>query len=91
MLGDDPPDVMVLDLNMPGMGGMAVLRQVRETYPAIQVIILTGHGSPGDREESLRLGAFAYLEKPLEVRELMSAVRAAGEKLGLLDPEDGTQ
>ena len=42
---DQEPDVMVLDLKMPGIDGMEVLRQVRKAYPNIQVIILTGHGT----------------------------------------------
>ena len=46
------PDVMVLDLKMPGIDGMEVLRQVRKAYPNIQVIILTGHGSEKHEEEA---------------------------------------
>ena len=79
---DAPPDVMVLDLNMPGLGGMAVLRQVKREFPQIQVIILTGHGSPEEEAEAKGLGAFAYLKKPVGIRDLMKSVHSAGRKAG---------
>jgi DNA-binding response OmpR family regulator len=71
------PDVMVLDLRMPGIDGMQVLRQVRKAYPNIQVIILTGHGTEKDEEEAKRLGAFDYLEKPVNLDVLVKKMRAA--------------
>jgi DNA-binding NtrC family response regulator len=83
ILGYDPPHVMILDLNMPGMGGMGVLRQVRKDFPEVQVIILTGHGSPAEEAEAKRLGAFEYLKKPIEFRDLVSRIHAAGQKLGI--------
>lgn len=78
MLESDVPDVMVLDLRMPGMDGMEVLRRVKETYPQIAVIIMTGHGSDKDEEEARRLGAFDYLRKPVDMSQLMEVVRNAG-------------
>ena len=74
---DQEPDVMVLDLKMPGIDGMEVLRQVRKAYPNIQVIILTGHGSEKDEEEAKRLGAFDYLEKPVNLDVLVKKMKAA--------------
>ena len=74
---DQEPDVMVLDLKMPGIDGMQVLRQVRKAYPNIQVIILTGHGTEKDEEEAKRLGAFDYLEKPVNLDVLVKKMRAA--------------
>jgi DNA-binding response OmpR family regulator len=71
------PDVMVLDLKMPGIDGMEVLRQVRKAYPKIQVIILTGHGSERHEEEAKRLGAFDYLEKPVNLDVLVKKMKAA--------------
>ena len=71
------PDVMVLDLKMPGINGMDVLRQVRKAYPNIQVIILTGHGTEKDEEEAKRLGAFDYLEKPVNLDVLVKKMKAA--------------
>jgi DNA-binding NtrC family response regulator len=78
MLEDDLPDVIVLDLKMPGMGGLEVLGQVKKGHPEIQVIILTGHGSDKEEVEARRLGAFDYLRKPVDINDLMEAVRRAG-------------
>jgi DNA-binding NtrC family response regulator len=74
---DQEPDVMVLDLKMPGIDGMEVLRQVRKAYPRVQVIILTGHGTDKDAEEAERLGAFAYLQKPVNLDQLVQTMRKA--------------
>lgn len=79
MLDGGVPDVMVLDLKMPGMGGMEVLEAVKKTHPEVQVIILTGHGSDKEEVEARRLGAFDYLRKPVDINDLMEAVRKAGE------------
>jgi DNA-binding NtrC family response regulator len=78
MLEEDRPDVMVLDLRMPGLDGLEVLRRVKKAYPEIEVIILTGHGSEKDEEEARRLGAFDYLRKPVELETLMDVIRRAG-------------
>jgi DNA-binding response OmpR family regulator len=74
---DQEPDVMVLDLKMPGIDGMEVLRQVRKAYPKIQVIILTGHGTEKHEQEAKRLGAFDYLEKPVNLDVLVKKMKAA--------------
>jgi DNA-binding response OmpR family regulator len=74
------PDVMVLDLMMPGIDGMEVLRRVRKAYPQVQVIILTGHGTEKDAEEAERLGAFAYLQKPVNLDVLVKTMRKAYKK-----------
>lgn len=77
---DEIPDVMVLDLKMPGIDGMEVLRRIRKAYPEVQVIILTGHGSEKDEEEARRLGAFEYLQKPVDIDELVRLLRLAYKK-----------
>jgi len=71
------PDVMVLDLKMPGIDGLEVLRRVRKTYPDVQVIMLTGHGSEKDEKEARRLGAFEYLQKPTEMDKLVETIKKA--------------
>ncbi|MBF0542524.1 MAG: response regulator [Nitrospirae bacterium] len=71
------PDVMVLDLNMPGMNGMEVLRKIKVTNPRIQVIIFTGHGSEHDEHEAKGLGAHSFLMKPANVNVLLSHIMAA--------------
>ena len=78
MLEGELPDVMVLDLSMPGIDGMEVLRRVKKSYPELQVVIMTGHGSDQDEEEARRLGAFEYLRKPIDINQLMETVRNAG-------------
>ncbi|GFK93734.1 Sporulation initiation phosphotransferase F [Fundidesulfovibrio magnetotacticus] len=71
------PDVMVLDLRMPGIDGMEVLRKVRAVNPKVQVIILTGHGTDLDEEEARKLGAFHYHKKPIDIDELLGTVKKA--------------
>lgn len=77
---DEVPDVMVLDLKMPGIDGMEVLRRVKQAYPQVQVIMLTGHGSEKDEAEARRLGAFAYLQKPVEMEKLIKTLKDAYKK-----------
>ncbi|OIP64362.1 MAG: response regulator [Nitrospirae bacterium CG_4_9_14_3_um_filter_53_35] len=71
------PDVMVLDLKMPGLHGMDVLRKIRKAYPNIQVIVLTGHGTEKDEIEAKRLGGFDFLKKPADIETLVSKIRVA--------------
>jgi DNA-binding NtrC family response regulator len=81
MLEGGLPDVMVLDLKMPGMGGLEVLESVKKMYPQVQVIILTGHGSDKEEVEARRLGAFDYLQKPVDINDLMARIKKAGEAM----------
>ncbi|MBF0481520.1 MAG: response regulator [Desulfovibrionaceae bacterium] len=80
-LRDEEPDVMVLDLKMPGIDGMEVLRRVKREHPSIEVIILTGHGSEKDRLACMDAGAFAYLQKPVDIEKLSDTMRQAYEKV----------
>ena len=73
----EEPDVMVLDLKMPGLQGMDVLKEIRKDYPNIQVIILTGHGTRRDEEQSRRLGGFDFLTKPTDIETLMERIGEA--------------
>jgi len=77
----DEPEVMILDLRMPGIDGIEVLRRVKQTNPDIEVIILTGHGSEADRETCMQLGAFAYLQKPVDIEKLSQTIKSANEKI----------
>ncbi|RJO63458.1 MAG: response regulator [Myxococcales bacterium] len=81
ILKEEEPEVMVLDLKMPGIDGIEVLRRVKAEHPKVEVIILTGHGSEKDRELCLSLGAFAYLEKPVDIETLSKTMKAAYEKI----------
>ena len=81
LIREDRPEVMVLDLKMPGMHGIEVLRRTKEMAPEIEVIILTGHGTVKDESECMALGAFAYLNKPVDIQKLSSTIQAAHEKV----------
>ncbi len=81
MLEEDEPEVMILDLKMPGIDGIEVLRRVKQTRPEIEVIILTGHGTEADRATCMALGAFAYLNKPVDIEVLTETLRQAKEKM----------
>ncbi|MEG2173529.1 MAG: response regulator [Desulfovibrionaceae bacterium] len=71
------PDVMVLDLRMPGMDGFEVLRGVKKVNPHVQVIILTGHGGDTEEVTAYRMGAYSFLKKPMDIEELLSSIRMA--------------
>jgi CheY-like chemotaxis protein/cytidylate kinase len=81
MINEDEPEVMILDLKMPGIDGIEVLKRVKQTRPAIEVIILTGHGSEEDRKTCLELGAFAYLQKPVDIELLTATLKKANEQM----------
>jgi DNA-binding NtrC family response regulator len=70
-------DLILLDLKMPGMNGMEVLRRVREARPDIKVIIITAHGTIESAIEAMKLGAVDFIQKPFapkEIRELVTRV-----------------
>jgi len=73
----DPPQVVVLDVMMPGMGGLEVLQRIKELNPRIPVILLTGHGATREGMEGMRLGAFDYLMKPLSIDDLIKKMQEA--------------
>jgi len=83
LIHDDEPEVMILDLKMPGIDGIEVLRRVKQKRPEIEVIILTGHGSENDRKICMELGAFAYLQKPVNIDLLSETLKKAKEKMKL--------
>ena len=71
------PDVILTDLNMPKMGGMAFLRKLRESGRDTPVIVLTAHGAVETAVEATQLGAAGYLSKPFDLREVALAVEKA--------------
>jgi DNA-binding NtrC family response regulator len=70
-----PPDLVLSDLNMPDMDGIAFLEKMREAHPAVPVIMMTGFGSVDTAKQALKLGAHDYLLKPLDVDELLVTMR----------------
>jgi DNA-binding NtrC family response regulator len=69
--------VVILDVKMPGMDGVAVLKAVKSRYPLVQVVMLTGHGTVESAMEGLRSGATDYLMKPIDIDELIAKAEEA--------------
>jgi two-component system OmpR family response regulator len=67
----------VVDVMMPGMDGLELLRRMRRDYPEVAVILLTGHASVELGVQGMELGAFEYLMKPVELDELLDTIRRA--------------
>ena len=83
-------DLVITDLKMPGLDGMAILRKVRSEQPEVEVIVMTAHGTVDNAVEAMKLGAFEYLQKPLSgPDELRLLVARAVERRGLRDRVDG--
>src|ERR1043165_8912220 len=83
-------DLVITDLKMPGLDGMALLRKVRTEQPEVEVIVMTAHGTVDNAVEAMKLGAFEYLQKPLSgPDELRLLVTRAAEHRGLRDRVDG--
>ncbi|MEE4271508.1 MAG: response regulator [Thermoanaerobaculales bacterium] len=72
-----PIDVALVDLKMPGISGEETLRQLKELNQWLEVVILTGHGAVQSAVDCTKLGAFSYLQKPCELSELIEALQAA--------------
>lgn len=77
IIESDPPQVIILDVMMPGLGGLEVLKQIKTQHPQIHVILLTGHGSTKEGIEGMQLGAFDYLMKPINIEELIKKMQDA--------------
>ncbi len=74
-------EVVILDVKMPGMDGIAVLKEIKRRFPLVEVIMLTGHATVESGIEGMKLGAFDYLMKPCDMDQLVSKVaQAAGKK-----------
>jgi FixJ family two-component response regulator len=70
------PDCVLLDLHMPGMTGLDVLRELRRSRRALPAVVITAHNEPETRDECLAAGAVAYLCKPLDDRVLLNTISA---------------
>ncbi|MBI5063881.1 MAG: response regulator [Desulfatitalea sp.] len=73
-------DVVVMDMRMPGMDGIQALREIKQHYPMIEVIMLTGHASMEAAIQGMELGAFDYLMKPIDIDELIYKIQDAFQK-----------
>ncbi len=79
-LESSPIDVIIMDVSMPGLDGIQCLKKVKERWPLVEVIILTGHASVKSGIEGMQSGAFDYCLKPIDVLELLEKVELAAQK-----------
>ena len=82
-LAESAPDVVLLDLRLPDLDGMEVLKRVREKCPGAEVVMMTGHGSIDSAIEAIRTGAFDYVAKPCPLEELEVRMQRALERQSL--------
>lgn len=80
LIKSDPPDVVLVDLKMPGMGGIEILETIKQFDPSVEVILLTGHGAIEDHAEGMKMVPFDYILKPVDLSELIQKIDQAREK-----------
>ena len=79
-LGQHPTDVVILDVKMPGIDGIQTLREIKQKYPLIEVIMLTGHANVEVAIQGMEIGAFDYLMKPMAIDDLVYKIQDAYKK-----------
>jgi len=79
----DPPDVVLLDLRMPGIGGLEVLKTLKKFDPTIEVILVTGQPETEGADEGIPTGLFDYIMKPVDMGELIVKINNADQKRNL--------
>lgn len=87
LLAEEPRDVVVLDVKMPGMGGLEVLKHIKAQWPTTEVIMLTGHASVDAAMEGMDHGAFDYLMKPADLEDLLYKLEDAYRKKTLAEQQ----
>ncbi|HEX9860386.1 MAG TPA: sigma-54 dependent transcriptional regulator [Nitrospirota bacterium] len=80
MIAANPPDLVLLDVWMPGMDGLTALGKIREAHPGVVVVVMSGHGNIDTAVKAVRLGAYDFIEKPLSIDKLALAVKNALDK-----------
>ncbi|MEW6079191.1 MAG: response regulator [Thermodesulfobacteriota bacterium] len=73
-------DIALVDLKMPGMNGEETLRSLKKKHPWMEIVILTGHGTPDAAADTMLSGAYAYLMKPCRLNELLDVLKSAYKK-----------
>lgn len=91
LIAENQPDVVVLDVKMPGMDGLEVLRRIKAQWPTTEVIMLTGHASVEAAVEGMDQGAFDYLMKPADFEDLLYKLEDAFRKKSLRDRSEERQ
>ena len=77
LAGERTFDLVLLDLKLPGMSGLEVLRQLKREQPGVKVLLITGHGATSDDDEVVPEGAFDFLPKPIDISTLISRMHEA--------------
>ena len=77
MIQSDPPDLLLLDVWLPGMDGIEVLKTVKIYHPEIEVLVMSGHGTIDTAVKATKLGAFDFIEKPFSMENLIQSVKSA--------------
>lgn len=89
ILQEDPADVVVLDLKMPGMDGIETLREIKKRHPLTEVIMLTGHGSVEAGLQGMSYGAYDFIMKPFNIDDLLVRINKAKERKTLNEKRQG--
>lgn len=76
-IGAQAYDAVIVDVKMPGMGGIELLNAITQKYDDQKVILLTGHANTNDAEEGISLGAYDYLVKPVDINTLCKIIHEA--------------
>jgi DNA-binding NtrC family response regulator len=88
LIDREPYDVVVLDLQMPGMDGLEALARIKRRNPDIQVVLLTGHATVEKSVEAIKRGALEFLEKPIDLATLSEVIhQAKAEKMILVEKD----
>ena len=90
-LGQEKYDVMVLDLKMPGMDGMATLKEAKKLELFTETLILTGHATVDTALEAIKLGAYDYLTKPCDIDELVQKIQGASKKKDAAENQESSK
>ncbi len=81
----EPPDIVLTDLKLPGQSGTDLLRKMKEVLPRVEIAMMTGHGSIESAVETMREGAYDYIEKPFRVERLRQLLQRMAEKVRLVN------
>ena len=81
----EPPDLVFLDIKMPGLDGLEALQKIRQVSEALPVVIISGHGTVSTAVEATKLGAFDFIEKPLASERVLVTIRNAIDQTRLKD------
>lgn len=88
IVGENEFDVIILDMKMPEMNGIATLKKIKQKTPHVEVVILTGHGSIESGIEGMQLGAFDFLIKPVRIDDLQEKVSEAYRRKRLFEKKE---